>query len=353
MLFLAFLIWSIDQDDLIKALKEANYIYVIPAIIIYFIVVYFRAARWQYILSPLRPFPVRRLYPVVVIGYAANNVLPARIGELVRAYYLAQRERFSGSTALATIGVERIYDGLTLLAFGILSALLLLGLGEFDSAGNACQNAVWVNCQTAALAVSGAAGAIFFTGLAVVTLLASEHRAVRLIDRVSGLLPDRLRPQTRELAHSFILGLSILNAPKRHFSLALRSLPVWVGEGTVYLTIAFSFGINEDFSSFGAFLLAIMLVTTVSNLSGIFPVAIGSIGPFEFIAELTLLSLGVDKERALSYALVTHLLALWLPVNLAGLGLMWKQNLSFKHLTAAGRPTAEPISECGRPSEPT
>ena len=338
-LFLVFLIWSIDTEKLIKALREANYLYVIPAVVIYFIVVYFRASRWRYILSPLRSFPVRRLYPVVVIGYAANNVLPARIGELVRAYYLSQRERFSGSTALATIGVERIYDGMTLLAFGVLSALLLLLLGEFDSAGDACRNTVRVSCQTAALAISGAAGVVFCTGFAVVTLLAVNQRAGRLIYRILGLLPSRLRRRAWRLARSFILGLSVLNSPKRHLALALRSLPVWLGEGAVYLTVAYSFGIDGYFDSLAGFVFAIMLVTTTSNLANAFPAAIGAIGPFEFIAELTLISLGVDKEVALSYALVAHLLALWLPVNLVGLALMWKQNLSLKQLTTDPSPS--------------
>ncbi len=339
-IFLVFLLWSIDPDKLIQALREANYWYVIPAVIIYFIVVYFRAYRWRYILSPLRSFPVSRLYPVVVMGYAANNVLPARIGELVRAYYLSQRERFSSSTALATIGVERVYDGLTLLAFGVVSLLTLLLLGEFDSAESACRSTVQVTCQTAALAVSAAAAVVFCTGLAVITLLAVNHRAARFIYLALGLLPSRLRRRAWRLARSFILGLSILNSPKHHRALALRSLPVWLGEGAVYLTIAYSFGLAGYFDSLGGFLFAIMLVTTTSNLANAFPAAIGAIGPFEFIAELTLVSLGVDKEVALSYALVAHLLALWLPVNLAGLALMWKQNLSLKQLTAA--PAADP-----------
>ena len=74
--FLLFLIWTIDLDDLLRALREANYLYVIPAVVIYFVGVYFRAARWRYILSPLRAIPARRLYPVVVMGLRGNNVLP-------------------------------------------------------------------------------------------------------------------------------------------------------------------------------------------------------------------------------------------------------------------------------------
>ena len=332
-LFLVFLVWSIDREDLINALREANYLYVVPAVIIYFAGIYFRSFRWRYLLSPLRSIPARRLYPVVVIGYAANNVMPARIGELIRAYYLAQREQFSGSTALATIGVERIYDGLTLVTLGVASALLLLLLGEFGSAGSAY--------RMTALVISGATGVIFLAGLVVVTLLAVKPGAFRVIDRALALLPSRLRPKAREIARSFILGLSILRSPKQHAVVAFRSLPVWAAECAVYLTIAYSFGINDYFDSLWAFLLAIVLVTATSNLATGFPVSIGGIGPFELIAQQTLAGLGVDSSVAASYALVTHLVALWLPVNLAGFVLMWKNNLSFRQLTEGDEPTGE------------
>ena len=133
----------------------------------------------------------------------------------------------------------------------------------------------------------------------------------------------------------------------------LLSLPVWLGEILVYLTIAYSFGIDGYFANFGAFFLAIVLVTATSNLSTAFPLSIGGIGPFELIAQQTLSVMGVDAAVAASYALVTHLLALWLPVNLAGLALMWRENLSLKQLTATaeekgdGEDLAVPRQEVG------
>ena len=135
LLFLFILLFKLDLREIGDALKDANYWYVAPAIGLYFIAVYFRALRWRYLLSPLGSVEVQRLYPVVIIGYMANNLLPARLGEFVRSYYLARREGFSASTGLATIAVERVYDGLTLLAFAAVSvpALLLLGACESNT----------------------------------------------------------------------------------------------------------------------------------------------------------------------------------------------------------------------------
>ena len=326
-IFLLFLVWTIDLKDLRTALAEADYLYVAPAIIIYFAGVFLRSARWRYILSPLRRITAMRLYPVVVIGYAANNVLPARAGEFVRAYYLAQREQFSGSTALATIGVERIYDGLTLFILSVIAALLLLLFGVFGEFDQVYRNAAFV--------LAGVAGAGLLVGLTVITYIAVNPRTERLIDQISSRLPGGLGPRLRDLALKFVEGLSILSSPKQHGLMVLYSLPVWAAEVMVYLTVAYSFGIDEYFASFGLFALAIVLVTATSNLSTAFPVSIGGIGPFELIAQQTLAVMGVDWAVAASYALVVHLVALWLPVNLAGLALMWKENLSLKQLAGS------------------
>lgn len=338
-LFILFLLFSIDGDKLWQVMKAADYRYAIPAAVIYFFAVFIRSARWQYVLSPLRSIPIRRLYPVVVIGHAGNNVLPAHMGELIRAYYLAQRERFSGSAALATIGVERIYDGLTLLTLAAVSVILLLLAGEFIGFGNFSQSAIIIT--------AGGVAAVFLSGLVIITLLAVVPGVARLTYRLSDLLPARFRPQARELLRSFIEGLTILTSPKQHLMLALRTLPVWLGEAAVYLTIAYSFNIQGYFDTTIAFVFAIILVTATSNLASAFPFAIGAIGPFELISQLTLVVLGVPPEVALSYALVAHLIALWLPVNLAGLALMLKQNLSLKQLTAAPE-YADPVE----PAEP-
>jgi len=135
-LFLLFLVYQVDLGEIRSALGDANYLFVVPAVALYFVAVYFRAVRWRFLLSPLRLIPVRRLYPVIVIGYMANNVLPARLGELVRSYYLARREQFNTSSALATVAVERVYDGVTLLAFAAFAGPVLLALGWFSNSSD-------------------------------------------------------------------------------------------------------------------------------------------------------------------------------------------------------------------------
>ena len=117
----ALLLWlalrTIDFREVGAAFGTANYALLVPALALYFAGVAVRAARWRVLLAPLREVAVGRLFPIVVIGYMANDILPARLGEVVRVDVLRRREGVSRAAALATVLIERIFDGLCLLIF--------------------------------------------------------------------------------------------------------------------------------------------------------------------------------------------------------------------------------------------
>ena len=69
-----------------------------------------RGARWQALLAPIAAVPYRRVLGYTYIGYLANNILPARLGELVRSHALGEGEGISRTTVLGTVVVERIVD---------------------------------------------------------------------------------------------------------------------------------------------------------------------------------------------------------------------------------------------------
>ena len=334
---LALLAYQADLDRLRESLAQANYLYALPASALYFAALYLRAARWRFVLRPLVLVDVPRLYPVVVIGYMANNLLPARLGEVVRAYWLARREPISGSSALATVAVERVYDGLTLLAFAGIAGPVLLGLGYFGAAGAG---------YTTPLAIAAVGvGGLFLAALAVL-ILANHPQSLRMLEWAVTLVPIRVRPRVLKLAVDFVGGLSVLDSPAKHLLMFWLSLPVWLVEGVVYLLVAHSFGIHLVFESYLAFLLVILLMTATSNLAGGLPTGIGGIGPFEVAAQQTLLIFGVGAATGAAYAGFLHLVALWIPVNLAGMAIIWKHSLSLRELAQVGK-KGEPAEESG------
>ena len=331
---LLLLFYQVDIEDLNDALRGANYYLLAPSIVVYFFAVFFRAIRWRYLLAPMGRFPVSRLYPVVVIGYMANNLLPVRLGEFVRSHYLARREDVNTSSALATIAVERVYDGITLLAFAALSAPWLLLLGQFDGAADVSRTTGLIFLLVIIVA--------FALMLTVLTLLSSSPAFTNRAEGWLNIIPAKPRPKVKTIFRTFVTGLAVLNSPSKHLSLFLYSLPVWLLEGSMYFMLAYSFGINEYFDSAAVLLLVVLLLTATSNLATSIPSAIGGIGPFEIVAQQTLMSLGVGASLAGAYSGFVHLVALWLPVNIAGLVLLWKNNLSLREISTASRSNSLP-----------
>lgn len=336
---LALLVVSVDRGQLWLALQSANYLYLIPAVAVYFVGQWLRAWRWQYLLAPVAQISVNRLFAVVNIGYMANNLLPARLGELVRAVYLAQREKeVSAPAALATLSVERLYDGLTLLAIGAVTTPILLAAGRLFAGEGAAYRATAI-----LLAVGVMAG--FVAALAVFTTLAVNQRAVDRLLAITRLLPLRFRPLATTLILGFVEGLATLNSPRKHATLFLRSFPVWLAEAGVYLIIAYSFNLDAYFASAGMLTIGILLVMVTSNLITAIPATVGGIGTFEAVATVTLIGMGIVDETAIAYSVAIHLLALWLPVSIVGLALLLWHNVSLRGLTAL--PDAEAAAGTG------
>ena len=344
---LLFFVTQLDAGEMVTLLAEANYFYLIPAVGLYFLGVLFRAYRWRFLLTPMRRIPVRRLYPVVVIGYTANNLLPMRLGELVRSYYLARRENLSTSSALGSVAVERVFDGLTLIALVALTAPLLLLLGEFD----------WTTgiSQSAAIALAAVVVLAFGGLLAFFTLLASWPGFEAAVARLLRLIPGKPGRLAVSFFASFVSALGILNSPRKHLALIGLSLPIWVCEFLVYFLVSYSFNIGAYFDSLGVYLLAIGLLTATSNLATGIPSAVGGIGPFEVVAQQTLIALGIGATVAGAYSVFVHLVALWLPVNLVGIAIiiviLARQSISLKQLL--GEPPAPAEGAIRVPASPT
>src|SRR5579884_2409849 len=115
----------VDFGALSRFLANANYLYIAAAAAMYFVDLAFRSVRWQVLLRSSAPVSWRRLYPVLAIGYMANNLLPARIGELSRVYLVRRREQISASTVLASVAIERVVDGVTVLTLLVLTLPVL------------------------------------------------------------------------------------------------------------------------------------------------------------------------------------------------------------------------------------
>ncbi len=335
--FLVALFWRVDFGDLGTAFREANYAYVVPGIAVYFVSLYFRAFRWRSLLRPVRAISTHRLYPVVAVGYMANNLLPMRLGEVVRSYYLARREPVRASTALGTIVAERVFDGVTLLFLLAIATLFLPATGLTERVSDAVH--LPVPAVIAVLVVP------FAVALAVMVGAALRPGAVRgVVAFFTRRLPGNVATLADSLTQRFIDGFQGLHQPRRLGTILLLSLPVWLVEGTMYYLIALGFNLDVYFETVWQMMAAILMVTAMANLATSLPSSQGSVGPFEFFAVLTLESLGVGTALASAYAVVLHV-ALLLPVIGVGLLYVATGSVSLGQLTK-GEPTdATPVAE--------
>ena len=328
-MFLGLLLLRVDLGETVESLGDANFIYLVPGIALYFLAVVFRTIRWRFLLSHLKPIPVGRLFPVVVVGYMANNLLPVRLGEVVRSYYLGQREGVSKSAALATIVLERVFDGLTLLLLLAAAALVLPVGGLVQDLADRSGIPVY-------LLVLGTVAPFVMVLSLMITAARWPAWPIWVIAPLARRLPRRAGASFLDLAGLFITGLGSLRDLRRVQMLLLLSLPVWLLEASMLYVIGFSFELQDHFSNQMEMAAVILAVTATSNLATSLPSSQGSIGPFEFFAIGTLVVLGVSTPVATAYTITMHA-ALLLPVVVAGLAVLWSQNVSFRDLSRMGK----------------
>ena len=333
---LALFLLTVDVGKMLDALAGADYVWIAPAIALYLASLLFRTVRWRLLMAHMKSVPVGRLYPVVVVGYMANNILPMRLGELVRSYYVGQREGVSKGAALATILVERVMDALMLLVFVIASALLIplgvvvSGLGEWSGIA-------WP------LLVTGASVPFVLVFAAMVAVARSPARARGIVARTSALLPDRAGAPLSGLGDRLITGLEPLGSPRAVVVLFALSAPVWLLEAGLFYMIAISFDLQNNLGGYGGLAIAAALVTAVANIGASVPAAPGGVGLFELIARetLVLLPLGVvDRAVAGAYAGVVHA-TLLLPMIVLGQAYLWADHLSLRRLWRQEQPMAD------------
>lgn len=319
--------WKIDLRKTAGALRSANYWWFVPALAMYFIAVWFRTLRWHVLLRPMKSVGVARLYPVVVVGYMANNLLPLRAGELVRSLFVSRREGVSATAALATIIVERVLDGIVLIAIALIvwPFLPLPDLLRSFSGDTGIPLALLL-----ALVIGP-----FVTVLALFLGIALWPALGRALTRMLvALMPARLKRPVQGLALRFVEGISTLRSPRRLAATLACSFPIWIAEGTMYYLVAIAFKLEQPFH-------ALLITTSTSNLVTSVPSSAGGVGPFEYGARLTLEGLGVGTDVAAAYAIALHV-ALLAPVTLLGLFYVWQYNLSLGEMLR--QKPAEPLA---------
>ena len=309
---LAWVLRDVSAAAVLAELRAANVWLLAAMVVVATLPFLLRALRWQVLLLP--DFPGSSLtsrFAAVCIGFMANNVLPARLGEFARAYSFSRIEPIPISQSLASLVVERVFDAVILGAF----------LGFTVAYGNFAAG------QTALVRGAAVTAGVLF-GLALVILWAMARwprRSLNLVEQLVGrfLSPSRTERAIGILA-SFIRGLGALHNPWVFARALLWSLAVWLCIAASVWIGLLAFGIREP-GFIGA-----MFVQAVIGFAVAIPSSPGFFGPFEAAAMVALGAYGVDSVRIVSFATGYHILT-FIPVTVLGiwylyrLGIRWSE----------------------------
>jgi glycosyltransferase 2 family protein len=317
---LAWAVHDVNPQAVWTHIQTVNPIYFVPYLALVAIEVVLRAWKWYVLLTPVKRASFRNLNAATLIGLMANNVLPARAGEFVRAYVGARMERIPFSASLATVVIDRVLDGLTVSAIFVLTILLLPELPDQVKAAGYL-----------------AAGIYVFALAFLLTLLVKEALAFGLMNAVLRFFPHRFGEFVNRIVRAFVGGLGALK-DVRLFGLSIFiSVLIWLGYALSVFIMGLAMDINLTvFQSFVVLLIVTILLTLPSTP--------GFLGAMELGIKLGLVLFGIDESRALAFALVYHVTQ-YIPITLAGLAVLWLERIGMReisHVPAADAAAADP-----------
>lgn len=298
---------NVDASLMWGKMRAAQPSFLVVAICISAIASAVRTVRWKVLLAYAPAASLRSLYTSMMIGYLANNILPARMGELVRIQVLARKTGVRRSLSAATILLERITDALVLLTVvGLVSFFLPLP----DSIRRGSQIAV----------------AVFLAATIMLLAVARGNQTLQRIAKMLGRMSPSLGKKMEEALTHFVDGLSILRSGKQVLVVLGLTLMIWSIEAVSLGFIMKSLDLSLPW-------LAPLFLLAVLSLSFVIPAAPGGVGTYEFFAITGLSAFAVDKSHAAGLAVLLHA-AIFVTSIFLGFACLIVEGLSIRELWA-------------------
>jgi len=337
----------VHLGEIYNSLKRANYLLILPNMAVVIMSMAMRAVRWKYLLGPVGSFRIGQLFPSVMIGFMANNVLPARLGEVVRAYSLGVKSGRSRSSIFATIVLERLLDSLSLLAMFWLVILFIPFPPIVKKFGLITL------------------GVNLLLILMLFLLKRKTSFLIELLLKIFFFLPAGLSERMEYIISKFAQGLDIFKRRRTLILVISWSLVLWLVTALSNYFVFMAFGIYPNVAASFILLLFVaagVMLPSAPGFVGVFQAA--TIGAFALMNQLNLLGnqiswlkaksvamtlpafgggavtaigpmsdslglFGISKAEALSFSIVLWLCQ-YLPVTLLGLYYLRREHFSLK-----------------------
>lgn len=312
----AFFFWlilkNVDIHEAVESLRQANWLYAIPAVLILLGSFVLRAIRWRVLLAPVGRISFTSSFRATMIGFMANSVLPARMGEFVRAFVLTRRDGLKVESVFATIVIERLFDGYMLLLF-LLASLFLAPLA--GTGGQFLRTGILVSLVVYNVALVG-----------MLFLHHRQERTLAFLDRVLHWFP--WREKLMDSLARFASGLAVLGSARHLLVIAGWTFAVWVTAMAVLHPLLAGFDLGTKLPWYAPY-----VITPVVALGVMLPAAPGYAGTFHAacVAGILMLAPEADPSASRAFSFALHALNM-VPIIIVGLIFLWLEGLSLSDL---------------------
>jgi glycosyltransferase 2 family protein len=314
--FLYLALRNIEWDEIWSMIWRTNLYWFGACILLTMAGHYARAYRWKFMMLPVKDIPTNSLFSATAIGLMANNLLPARLGEVVRAYVLGREEAVSRTSTFAAIVYERIVDVFVL--------LILLWATMFNISGPD-----WLR--------DGGVWLLVLNVLALAVILLSvrnQSACYAILARLTTRLPARWATRIQSSVSAFLGGLVSAGKPALVLPILLSSVLVWgfaiVGTWCCIVAV----GMDVPFQ-------AVITLAVIVSMGTMIPSAPAYLGTMQYACIVSLALYQVGKTEALAFSLMFHA-SQFLPTTLLGLFFVWKAEFRLRDLSREGSTAPDP-----------
>jgi len=303
---------NVDLVIFIRVFKSIKYGYAVPIVFCTMVGFVFRAIRWRYLIKPVKVINISKLFSSVMIGFMANNILPVRLGEIVRAYSIGKMENISKSSAFATVVIERVID----VFFMLFLFLLLLFLINFPE--ELVRGTYYILIF------------ILFVLIFLLFIMRKRDFVLNLIEKILGSFPEKISKRIQRTVDSFIKGLDFFHNTHHFIPIIFLTVLMWfLYMGSYY----FAFMAFDFFNgSYHEFLLAGVVLLVLGSIGLMIPSAPGAIGTFHSFCILGLLVVGLkDNNQSAAYAVFIHGIN-YISITSVGFIFFLKENMRLSEL---------------------
>ena len=314
--------WSlrgVSAHKVFIELRHAHPLYFLLAVFFATAVFWVRAWRWRTLLAATAPDSAfHSRLAATMIGFMANNLLPARVGEFGRAYAFARLENVTVVGAFGSLVIERLFD-----AIGIIALLLItMSLPGVPDMSNVAGHDISALVRTLSVLIG--------IGLVMAgALVIAPQRTVRFVEKYPArLLPARLRARFVDALEAFLSGLSVLRSPLLLIVAIAQTFFLWLFNAAGFWIAFKAFGIALPFS-------AALQLQAIIGIAVAVPSAPGFFGLFEGASKVVLFSAyGIPLDKVTSFSIAFHIGG-FIPVTLIGLYYAWKLGISLGDVEAS------------------